>query len=65
MRTQLEIAQYELKRLSLLDKDEKRADVVPNLPLHQLTDDPVNNQRGWNFLKDKRNRAILSTTGER
>ncbi|KAJ5654956.1 hypothetical protein N7490_001959 [Penicillium lividum] len=65
VRTQVEIAQYELERLFLLGEDEQRADVVPNLPLHQLTDDPVNNQRGWNFLKDKRNRAILSTTGER
>lgn len=65
VRTQVEIAQYELKRLFLLGEDEVRADVVPELPLHQLTDDPVNNQRGWNFLKDKRNRAILPTTGER
>ncbi|KAJ5557941.1 hypothetical protein N7513_003527 [Penicillium frequentans] len=65
VRTQVEIAQYELERLFLLGEDEMRADVVPELPLHQLTDDPVNNQRGWNFLKDKRNRAILPTTGER
>lgn len=63
--TQVEIAQYELERLFLLDENEERADVVPPLPLHQLMDDPVNNQRGWNFLKNKRNRASLSTTGER
>lgn len=63
--TQVELAQYELERLFLLDEDESRADVVPELQLHQLTDDPVNNQHGWNFLKDKRNRAVLPTSGER
>ncbi|KAJ5117458.1 hypothetical protein N7448_011090 [Penicillium atrosanguineum] len=45
VRTQVQIAQYELERLFLLDENEERADVVPPLPLHQLTDDPVNNQR--------------------
>ena len=38
---------------------------MPELPLHRLTDDPVNNRRGWNFLKHPANRAALPTTGER
>lgn len=65
IRTQVELAQYELERLFLLDEDESRANNIPELPLHQLTDDPVNNQRGWNFLKHRKNRQVLPTTGER
>ncbi|KAJ5636935.1 uncharacterized protein N7484_010248 [Penicillium longicatenatum] len=41
VRTQVAIAQYELQRLFLLDENKERADVVPPLPLHQLTDDPT------------------------
>jgi hypothetical protein len=65
IRTQVELAQWDLGRLFLLGEEEAREDVVPNLPLERLVDDPVNNKRGWNFLQDPRNRAILSTTGER
>ncbi|THC88033.1 hypothetical protein EYZ11_012517 [Aspergillus tanneri] len=45
-------------------EEETRAAVVPVLALHELQDDPVNNQRGWNFLQDQRNRAVLPTTGK-
>lgn len=65
IRAQVELAQYELERLFLLEEEEIRADIVPELPLQQLTDDPVNNQRGWNFLKHQKNRRLLPTTGER
>lgn len=65
IRTQVELAQYELERLFLLDEDESRAEKIPELLLHQLTDDPVNNQRGWNFLRHQKNRQLLPITGER
>jgi hypothetical protein len=65
IRIQVELAQHELERLFLLDEDESRAKQVPELPLHQLIDDPVNNQRGWNFLRHRKNRQLLPTTGER
>jgi hypothetical protein len=65
VRDQVELTQYELERLFLLEEEETRADTVPELPLQQLTDDPVNNQRGWNFLKHPKNRRLLPTTGER
>ncbi|KAJ6111298.1 hypothetical protein N7486_003533 [Penicillium sp. IBT 16267x] len=65
IRTQVELAQYELERLFLLDEGEPRAGTIPELPLHQLTDDPVNNQRGWNFVKHRKNRQLLSMPCER
>lgn len=64
VRTQVELAQWDLEQLFLLGEDDQREGVIPVLPLDKLTDDPVNNKRGWNFLKDKRNRAVLPTSGE-
>lgn len=65
IRSQVKLTQFELERVFLLDDGESRADMIPELPLHQLTDDPVNNQRGWSFLKHRKNRQLLSTPGER
>ncbi|THC87114.1 hypothetical protein EYZ11_013440 [Aspergillus tanneri] len=65
VRTEISLAQAALEQLFLLHEEESRAAVVPTLALHKLQDDPVNNQRGWNFLQDRRNRAVLPTTGER
>jgi hypothetical protein len=39
--------------------------VVPRLALHELQDDPTNNTRGWNFLRDPRTRKALPTQGDR
>ncbi|KAJ5602288.1 hypothetical protein N7510_011822 [Penicillium lagena] len=64
VRVEVELAQYDLERLFLLSEDDEREGVVPELPLHRLADDPVNNKRGWNFLQDPRNQAILPTTGQ-
>ncbi|KAF7174530.1 hypothetical protein CNMCM5623_007704 [Aspergillus felis] len=53
-----------LAQLFLLHKEELREEVVPQLALYKLHDDPMNNQRGWNFLWDKHTQAALPTTGE-
>ncbi|RJE16981.1 hypothetical protein PHISCL_10682, partial [Aspergillus sclerotialis] len=42
-----------------------REDVVPPIALSKLADNPVNNQPGWNFTQDVRNREMLSPTNER
>lgn len=65
VRTQVELAQRDLERLFLLGEDDQRESVIPAVRLDQLSDDPVNNKRGWNFLKDPRNRAVLPTAGGR
>lgn len=65
IRTQVALAQTELERLFLLHKEEVREEIVPQLALYELRDDPTNNQRGWNFLRDTRTRQALPTTGER
>ncbi|GFF98538.1 predicted protein [Aspergillus udagawae] len=62
---QVHLAQADLAWLFLLHDEEVREEVVPQLALHRLQDDPTNNQRGWNFLQDQRTRAALPTTGER
>ncbi|EAW15379.1 uncharacterized protein NFIA_047040 [Aspergillus fischeri NRRL 181] len=54
----------DLTRLFLLYEEEVWEEVVPQLVLHKLQDDPTNNQQGWNFLWDQRTRAALPTTGE-
>jgi hypothetical protein len=41
-----------------------REEIVPQLALHELQDDPTKNQRGWNFLQDHCTQAALPTTGE-
>ena len=64
-RTQVTLAQSDLEKLFLLHEDEERETVVPLLSLHQLQDNPTHNQRGWNFLHDRRNRDILTVNGER
>jgi hypothetical protein len=38
---------------------------VPRLALHELQDDPTNNTRGWNFLRDPRTWKALPTHGDR
>ncbi|KAG2001179.1 hypothetical protein GB937_010416, partial [Aspergillus fischeri] len=63
--SQVELAQAALTQLLLLHEEEVQEEVVPQLALHELQDDPTNNQRGWNFLQDRRTRAALPTTGER
>jgi hypothetical protein len=65
IRVQVELAQYELEQLFLIHDEEAREAIIPQLNLNQLTDDPTNNKRGWNFLQDPRNHAVLSTTGQR
>ncbi|KAF7184797.1 hypothetical protein CNMCM7691_006405 [Aspergillus felis] len=55
----------DLARLFLLHKEEIREEIVPQLALHKLQDDPIKNQRGWNFLQDQWTWAALPTTGER
>lgn len=62
---QVQLAQADLARLFLLHEEEIREEIVPQLALHKLQDDPTKNQRGWNFLQDQRTRAALPTTGER
>jgi hypothetical protein len=63
--SQVQLAQAELAQLFLLHEEEVREEVVPQLALHELQDDPTNNQRGWNFLRDPRTRKALPTQGER
>jgi hypothetical protein len=58
-------AQAELAELFLLHEEEAREEVVPRLALHELQDDPTNNTRGWNFLRDPRTRKALPTRGDR
>jgi hypothetical protein len=58
-------AQVELEGLFLLHEDESREGVVPRLALHELRDDPTNNQRGWNFLRNAATKAALEIPGER
>jgi hypothetical protein len=62
---QVSRAQAELAGLFLLHEDEAREEVVPRLALHELQDDPTNNTRGWNFLRDARTQKALPTRGER
>ncbi|EAW23656.1 putative telomere-associated RecQ helicase [Aspergillus fischeri NRRL 181] len=62
--SQVQLAQADLARLFLLHEEEVWEEVVPQLVLHKLQDDPTNNQQGWNFLRDQRTRAALPTTGE-
>ena len=38
---------------------------MPPLALRELRDDPTNNTRGWNFLRDPRTRTALPTSGDR
>ncbi|KAJ5215756.1 uncharacterized protein N7498_002163 [Penicillium cinerascens] len=64
-RTRVTLAQSDLEQLFLLHEDEERETVVPLLSLHQLQDNLTHNQRGWNFLHDRRNRDILTVNGER
>jgi hypothetical protein len=54
----------ELAGLFLLYEDKAREEVVPRLALHELQDDPTNNTRGWNFLRDARTRKALLTPGD-
>jgi hypothetical protein len=61
----VQLAQADLAQLFLLYKEEVREEIVPQLALHKLQDDPTKNQRGWNFLRDQRTQAALPTTGER
>jgi hypothetical protein len=63
--SQVQLAQADLAQLFLLHKEEVREEIVPQLALHKLQDDPTKNQRGWNFLRDQRTQAALPTTGER
>jgi hypothetical protein len=42
-----------------------REEIVPQLALYELQDDPTKNQQGWNFLQDQRTWAALPTTRER
>jgi hypothetical protein len=62
---QVSRAQAELAGLFLLHEEEAREEVVPRLALHELQDDPTNNTRGWNFLRDPRTRKALPVQGDR
>jgi hypothetical protein len=61
---QVSRAQAELAGLFLLHEEEAREEVVPCLALHELQDDPTNNTRGWNFLRDPCTRKALPTRGD-
>jgi hypothetical protein len=65
IRTEVTLAQAELEQLFLLHPEDRREDVVPQLVLHSLQDDPTNYRRGWSFLQDRRNREALTTTTPR
>ena len=58
-------AQAELEGLFLLHKEEVREEMVPQLALHELQDNPTNNTRGWNFLHDPRTHKALPAPGNR
>jgi hypothetical protein len=62
---QVSRAQVELAGLFLLHEEEAREEVVPRLALYELQDDPTNNTRGWNFLRDPRTWKALPTHGDR
>jgi hypothetical protein len=49
---QVQLAQADLARLFLLHEEEIREEIVPQLALYELQDDPMKNQQGWNFLQD-------------
>ncbi|KAK1051286.1 hypothetical protein LTR74_016859 [Friedmanniomyces endolithicus] len=49
-----------LDRLLLVGVDDERRDVVPPFPLSQLSDNPANTTRGWNFLQDSRNKKAFA-----
>lgn len=48
-----------LTRLFMLHPDEQREDVVPQLRLLRIKDNAAENDRGWSFLKDPRNKSEL------
>ncbi|GFG01000.1 conserved hypothetical protein [Aspergillus udagawae] len=62
--TSLGYIYWNLARLFLLYEEEVREEIVPQLALYKLQDNPTKNQQGWNFLWDQRTRATLPTTGE-
>jgi hypothetical protein len=43
----------------------RRQNVIPALALEKLQDDPVNNTRGWNFLQNSANLAVLGHSRKR
>lgn len=62
---QIQKAQEELQGLLLLHPDEPPDEVVPKAALYRLQDDHSNGEKGWNFLKDPRNKDQLQGGGER
>jgi hypothetical protein len=44
--SQVQLAQADLARLFLLHEEEVREEIVPQLALHELQDDPTKNQQG-------------------
>ncbi|GFF59837.1 telomere-associated RecQ helicase, putative [Aspergillus udagawae] len=65
MREHFLVYRADLAQLFLLHEEEVREEIVPQLALHELQDDPIKNQQGWNFLQDQHTQATLPTTGER
>jgi hypothetical protein len=55
MLQQVQSAQQSLEALFILRTDERRAEIVPRIALHQIRDTPTNVAPGWSFLKDRRN----------
>src|ERR1700733_8227179 len=58
VRRQVELAQAQLQDLLLLHPDKAREDVVPELILRDVRDDPTIQKRAWSFLDDPRNQAL-------
>ena len=55
---QVEINQSQLHELLLVNSEENKEDVVLELTLRALKDDPTVSEPGWSFLKGARNTAL-------
>lgn len=64
IREQVAIAQSQLEDLCLLCVDESRESTIPELVIHNISDDPTNNTRNWSFLNDPRNEVELVHRGD-
>jgi hypothetical protein len=58
IRDQVELGQSQLEQLLLIQPDEARDRVVPEINLRELRDDPTNKEAGWSFRKDERNNLL-------
>ena len=56
---QVRECQQKLEALFLLHEEESRDEIVPCFHLRDIKDNAAEGERGWNFLKDPRNRHVL------